>query len=97
MQLHKRSELPKFMILIQPFSLEVWLSLIVSILASLIMLAIYGILHPERHDSIVGLTYTLMAAFLDQSQIGIRKTRSNVIRSVLIQMKKFIQLSQFNH
>ena len=72
------------MILIQPFSLEVWLTLIASILASLIMLALYGILHPVKDSSASELVYILMAAFLDQSQVGILKTRSNVVRLVLI-------------
>ena len=72
------------MILIQPFSLGVWLTLIASILASLIMLALYGILHPVKDSSAMKLVYILMAAFLDQSQVGILKTRSNVVRLVLI-------------
>ena len=71
------------MILIQPFSLEVWLTLMASILASLLMLALYGILHSAKERSTSELVYLLMGAFLDQSQDGILKTRSNVVRLVL--------------
>ena len=84
LQLQKPSQLPKFMILIQPFSPMVWLALIASILASLIMLVLYGILQPMNDSSACELNFILMAAFLDQSQNGILRTKSNVVRLVQV-------------
>merc|ERR1719433_1123891 len=55
--LRKPSELPKFMILIRPFSLEVWLALITCVMASLITLAFYGIL--VENSSASDLVYNL--------------------------------------
>ena len=69
------------MILIRPFSLEVWLALITCVMASLITLAFYGIL--VEYSSASDLAFNLSGAFLDQTQDGLLKSRSNVVRLVL--------------
>ena len=69
------------MILIRPFSLEVWLALITCVMASLITLAFYGIL--VEHSSASDLAFNLSGAFLDQTQDGLLKSRSNVVRLVI--------------
>ena len=80
------------MILIRPFSLEVWLALITCVMASLITLAFYGIL--VEHSSASDLAYNLSGAFLDQTQDGLLKSRSNVVRLVFKQTLQ-VTLSKF--
>ena len=71
------------MVLIEPFTIEVWVALMASIIMSLLMMVIYWILHPVKEVALSDLLFSLLAAFVDQTQNIILETKSNVGRSVV--------------
>ena len=71
------------MVLIEPFTIEVWVALMTSIIMSLVMMVIYWILHPVKEVALSDLLFSLLAAFVDQTQNIILETKSNVGRLVV--------------
>ena len=71
------------MVLIEPFTIEVWVALMTSIIMSLLMMVIYWILHPVKEVALSDLLFSLLAAFVDQTQNIILETKSNVGRLVV--------------
>ena len=87
LQLRKPSELPKFMVLIQPFSPEVWVGVTMTVAVCLIMIIICGIMEPIKGYSYGELVFILIGSFLHQSQHGIIKFQPTALRLVFHQTR----------
>ena len=80
LQALKPKPLPKFLVLIEPFSLEVWLTFMTTIIISSLVILLIGVMHPHEEESPNSLVGYYIVAVLNQTHPGILRLKSTSLR-----------------
>jgi hypothetical protein len=79
-QLAKPPPLPKWMALIEPFQMELWVAFIATFICSLMFVVFYAAIYPKAEFSSVEFLFFLIGTMVDASQPHTEKLKSDAIR-----------------